>query len=104
MSAPTVLVTGATGYVGGRLLHALLERGASVRCLARRPEAIPPQPGLEVVAGDALEATAVRAALDGIDVAYYLIHAMGASESFEQLDRRAAAIFAEAARDAGVRR
>jgi uncharacterized protein YbjT (DUF2867 family) len=99
-----ILVTGATGYVGGRLLHALLEQAAAVRCLARRPEAIPVQPGLEVVAGDALDATAVREALEGVDVAYYLIHAMGAPESFEELDRHAAAIFAEAARDAGVRR
>src|SRR4051794_10048438 len=101
---PRILLSGATGYVGGRLLHALLERGAGVRCLARRPEAIPPQPGLEVVAGDALDADAVRRALEGVDVAYYLIHAMGSSDSFERLDRRAATIFADAARDAGVRR
>lgn len=103
-SRPRILLTGATGYVGGRLLHALLERGVGVRCFARRPEAIPPQPGLEVVAGDALDAVAVRRALESVDIAYYLIHAMGAPESFEQLDRRAAVIFAEAARDAGVRR
>jgi uncharacterized protein YbjT (DUF2867 family) len=103
-AAPRVLLCGATGYVGGRLLHALLGRGAGVRCLARRPEAIQPQPGLEVVAGDALDADAVRRALEGIDVAYYLIHAMGSPDSFERLDRHAATIFAEAARDAGVRR
>lgn len=103
-SRPRILLTGATGYVGGRLLHALLERGISVRSLARRPEAIAPQPGLEVVAGDALDPVAVRRALEDIDIAYYLIHAMGAPDSFEQLDRRAAVIFAEAARDAGVRR
>src|SRR4051795_381611 len=100
----TVLITGATGYVGGRLLHALVERGESVRCLARRPDAIAPEPGLEIVAGDALDAASVRQALEGIDVAYYLIHAMSSPDSFEQLDRRAAVIFAEAARDAGVRR
>ena len=101
---PRILVTGATGYVGGRLLHALLERGADVRCLTRRPEAIPPRPGLEVVPGDALDAGAVRSALEGIDVGYYLIHAMSSPDAFERLDRRAAGIFAEAARDAGVRR
>ena len=101
---PRILLSGATGYVGGRLLHALLARGLDVRCLARRPEAISPQPGLEVVAGDALDADAVRRALEGIDVAYYLIHAMHSRDSFEKLDRRAATIFAEAARDAGVRR
>ena len=99
-----ILVTGATGYVGGRLLPALLARGERVRCLARRPDAIAAQPGLEVVAGDALDAAAVRRALDGVSVAYYLIHAMGGQDDFEARDRRAAAIFAEAARDAGARR
>jgi uncharacterized protein YbjT (DUF2867 family) len=99
-----VLLAGATGYVGGRLLAALLEHGVDVRCLARRPEAIAARPGLEVVAGDALEADSVRRALDGVDVAYYLIHAMGSTDSFERLDRKAATIFARAARDAGVRR
>jgi uncharacterized protein YbjT (DUF2867 family)/ligand-binding SRPBCC domain-containing protein len=103
-SGPPILVTGATGYVGGRLVHALLARGERVRCLARRPEAIAPQPGLEVVAGDALDPVAVRHALDGADVAYYLVHAMGAGEGFEERDRRAASIFAGQARSAGVRR
>ena len=103
-SQPRILLTGATGYVGGRLLLALLARGESVRCFARRPEAIPPRPGVEIVAGDALDRTAVRRALEGVDVAYYLIHAMGSHEGFEQLDRRAALIFADAARDAGVGR
>jgi uncharacterized protein YbjT (DUF2867 family) len=103
-SQPRILVTGATGYVGGRLTPALLARGEQVRCFARRPEAIQPQPGLEVVAGDALDGTAVRRALEGVDVAYYLIHAMGSSVGFEQLDRRAAKVFADAARDAGVGR
>jgi uncharacterized protein YbjT (DUF2867 family) len=98
------LVTGATGYVGGRLLAALLARGENVRCLVRRPEAIAPRPGLEVAAGDALDAASVRRALDGVGVAYYLIHAMGAPERFEESERRAAAIFAGAARDAGVER
>ena len=101
---PRILLTGATGYVGGRLLHALLERGAEVRCLTRRPEAIPRQPGLDVVPGDALDAAAVRRALEGIDVAYYLVHAMSSPDAFERIDRRAALIFAEAARTAGVRR
>lgn len=99
-----VLVTGATGYVGGRLLPALLARGEHVRCLARRPEAIAPRTDLEVVAGDALDAAAVRRALEGVGVAYYLIHAMGTAEGFEERDRQAATLFAEAARDAGVQR
>ncbi|HET7554979.1 MAG TPA: SDR family oxidoreductase [Gaiellaceae bacterium] len=104
MTDRRILVTGATGYVGGRLVNALLARSAAVRCLARRPEAIAPRAGLEIVAGDALDPEAVRRALDGVDVAYYLIHAMGAAGGFEQLDRRAATTFAAAARDAGVRR
>src|SRR4051812_7319985 len=99
-----VLLAGATGYVGGRLLQALVDRRVDVRCLARRPEAIPARRGLEVVAGDALDADSVRRALDGVDVAYYLIHAMGSTDSFERLDREAATIFAAAARDAGVGR
>ena len=103
-SGPTILVTGATGYVGGRLLPALLERGESVRCLARRPEAVMPREGLEVVAGDALDAASVRRALEGIEVAYYLIHAMGTTDAFEERDRAAATIFAEAASAAGVQR
>lgn len=103
-SGKRILLTGATGYVGGRLLAALLERGEDVRCLVRRPEAIPPRPGLEVMAGDVLDAEAVRRALEGAEVAYYLVHAMGSPDSFERLDRRAAMIFAEAACEAGVRR
>src|SRR4051794_11039418 len=99
-----VLLAGATGYVGGRLLQALLDRRVDVRCLARRPQAIPARASLEVVAGDALDADSVRRALEGVDVAYYLIHAMGSTDSFERLDREAATIFAEAARDAGVGR
>ncbi len=99
-----ILLTGATGYVGGRLLRALLERGEHVRCLARRPEAVPTADRLEVVAGDVLDPKAVRAALEGIDTAYYLIHAMGSPHEFEALDRRAAATFAQGAREAGLRR
>jgi len=99
-----ILVTGATGYVGGRLLDALLERPGEIRCFARRPEAIAPRPGLEVVAGDALDPEAVQRALEGVDVAYYLIHSMGSAGGFEQLDRHAAATFAAAAQKSGVRR
>ena len=69
MTDRRILVTGATGYVGGRLLNALLARPAAVRCLARRPEAITPRAGLEIVAGDALDPEAVRRTLDGVDVA-----------------------------------
>ena len=104
MDRQCILVTGATGYVGGRLLNALHERRGEVRCLARRPEAIPARAGLEVVAGDALDPEAVRRALEGVGVAYYLIHSMGSPGGYEQLDRRAATNFAAAAREAGVPR
>ena len=100
----TVLLTGATGYVGGRLLQALLDRGERVRCLTRRPEAIASHTGVEVAAGDALDHDAVRRALDGVDVAYYLIHSLGAPGQFDEVDRRAATVFGAAAAEAGVQR
>jgi uncharacterized protein YbjT (DUF2867 family) len=103
-SRAPILLTGATGYVGGRLLRALLDRGERVRCLARRPEAVPKAERLEIVAGDVLDRTSVRTALAGVDVAYYLIHAMGSPRRFEELDRQAAATFAKAAREARLRR
>jgi uncharacterized protein YbjT (DUF2867 family) len=102
----SVLLTGATGYVGGRLLPALEGAGHRVRCLARRPEFLAGRvdPRTEVVAGDCLDPGSLDAAMAGIDSAYYLVHSMGAGGDFEDLDRRAAAGFGEAARRAGVRR
>src|ERR1700722_3112426 len=101
----TILLTGATGYVGGRLLHRLVQEGRRVRCLTRRPEILAelvPR-HLEVAAGDLLEFESLTVALAGVQVAYYLVHSMGASGSFEELDRRAASNFATAAARAGVR-
>lgn len=102
----SVLLTGATGYVGGRLLPELERAGHRVRCLARRPEYLRPRVGVgtEVVQGDALDAESLRAACRGIEVAYYLVHSMGSAGGFEEEDRRAARNFAEAAREAGIRR
>ncbi len=101
-----ILIAGATGYVGGELLKPLLAAGYTVRCLARRPGALTALglPGLEVVAGDVLDAPSVRAAMRGVDTAYYLVHSMGSTESFEQQDRIGAQNFADAAGDAGVLR
>ncbi|GLU49741.1 SDR family oxidoreductase [Nocardiopsis ansamitocini] len=102
-----VLVTGATGYIGGRLVPELLEAGHEVRCLARSPERLRDHPwraDVEVVQGDVLERTSLDAALDGVDVAYYLVHAMGGGPSFAQLDRESAQTFADAACSAGVER
>ncbi len=102
----SVLLTGATGYVGGRLLPLLEARGLKVRCLARRPEHLESRlgPATQVVKGDVLDAESLLAALDGIDTAYYLVHSMGTSGSFEEQDRVAARNFAAAAREAGVGR
>ena len=103
----TVLLTGATGYVGGRLLRRLEARGAHrVRCLTRRPDALATRVAdrTEVVAGDALEWASLRPAMDDVDTAYYLIHSMDTSGAFDELDRAAASNFANAARAAGVRR
>jgi len=101
-----ILLTGATGYVGGRLLKALEEAGHAVRCLARRPEFLQERvgPATEVVQGDCLQPESLSAALEGIDTAYYLVHSMGSGRNFESQDRQAAHNFGSAARQAGVRR
>jgi uncharacterized protein YbjT (DUF2867 family) len=103
---PLVLVTGASGYVGGQLLGALLARGYRVRCLARRPEELQSRgwTGAEVVRGDLLDPASLRAALEGVQTAYYLVHSMRSEGSFEEEDRRAAYNFAAAARDRGAGR
>lgn len=101
-----ILLTGATGYVGGRLLRALEQTGHRVRCLARRPEFLSPKvgPTTEVVAGDVLDPDSLREAMRGVKVAYYLIHSMGSSGSFEENDRQSALNFAAAAKQEGVER
>lgn len=93
MTAPRVLLTGATGYIGGRRLAELERRGVSVRCFVRRPEALRGRaaPSTEIAAGDALDSPAVARALEGVDAAYYLIHSMG-GEDFAARDRESARI------------
>lgn len=105
-ATPRVLLTGASGYVGGRLLKSLENRGYRVRCLARRPAVLEAKAGTstEVVAGDVLDRQSLDAALSGVDVAYYLVHSMGSDGSFEQVDRQAARHFGDAAKAAGVGR
>lgn len=104
--ARRILLTGASGYVGGRLLGALEARGEQVRCLARNPAYVAPRagPNTEVVEGDLLERISLGPALEGVDVAYYLVHSMGSAEDFSERDRAAAENFAAAARSAGVSR
>ena len=101
-----VLLTGATGYVGGRLLPRLEQYGYRVRCLARRPESLASRIGdnTEVVPGDVLDPASLTMAMAGVDTAYYLVHSMGADRDFETEDRIAATNFAQAAAAAGVRR
>jgi len=108
-SIPTVLLTGATGYVGGRLLPLLADTAepAALRALVRRPEQAPERLRPYAVRGDARSGEGLDAALDGVDVAYYLIHSMGgdgSGASFAARDREAAQTFGAAAARAGVQR
>jgi uncharacterized protein YbjT (DUF2867 family) len=105
----TIVLTGATGYVGGQLLPRLLEAGHEVRCVVRdadRARAKLPQ-GASIVEGDVLDGTGLDEATAGADVAYYLVHSMGGGhggEGFAARDRRAARTFGEAVARAGVAR
>jgi len=100
-----ILVTGATGYVGGRLVPVLLDRGNDVRTTASSPDRQMPwwSDGVETVVMNALDRRQVIAACDGVDVVYYLIHGMG-GDDFAETDRIAAANMAEAVRSCGVSR
>ena len=100
-----VLLTGATGYIGGRLLRHLEEAGRPVRCLARNPERVRANRSTtEVVQGDCLDEESLDLALAGVDSAYYLVHSMAVGADFAEVDRHAAANFGRAAARAGVRR
>ena len=101
-----MLLTGATGYVGGRLLTALEERGERIRCLARRPDVLARRvrSSTAVVGGDVSDAATLGAALAGVHTAFYLVHSMDAHGEFARRDREAAAGFGSAAKAAGVRR
>lgn len=103
---PLILLTGGSGYVGGRLLPLLEKEGRQVRCLARRPDVLEQKagPSTEVVRGDVLDRPSLDAAMRGVDVAYYLVHSMGSSGSFEEADRQGASNFGQAAAAAGVER
>ncbi|MCW3004385.1 MAG: NAD-dependent epimerase/dehydratase family protein [Conexibacter sp.] len=99
------MLTGATGYVGGQLLPRLLEAGHRVRCVVRHPGRAHLPRGAEVVQGDVLQGTGLAEAMDGADVAYYLVHSMGGSDDdFARRDRRGAANFGDAVREARVPR
>lgn len=100
------LLTGASGYVGGRLLRALESGGRQLRCMGRRPEYLRTRVArdTEVVRGDVLDPGSLAEALRGVHTAYYLIHSMASSRDYAENDRAGAEAFAGAAREAGVRR
>ncbi|MDE2824327.1 MAG: SDR family oxidoreductase [Chloroflexota bacterium] len=104
---PTILVTGATGYIGGRLVPRLVEEGRRVRVLVRSRDRVLSRPWfeqVEVVVGDALDPQTLTEALTGVDTAYYLIHSMSRGPRFHEVDMRAARAFGQAAKEAGVSR
>ena len=107
---PLVLVTGATGYIGGRLVPRLLEAGHRVRCLAREPRKLDGRPWasdprVEVVAGDTSDIASLRRALEGCGAAFYLVHSMvAAGHEYAERDRAMAKAFARAAEDTGLER
>jgi uncharacterized protein YbjT (DUF2867 family) len=107
MSPRRVLVTGASGYIGGRLVPALLQADYRVRCLVREPARLAGRSWgeqVEIVAGDVLHPRSLTATMAGVDTAYYLIHSMSEGDEFHQRDLDAARNFGAAARAAGVRR
>jgi len=101
-----ILLTGATGYVGARLLPLLERQSIRLRCLARNPDKLQSsvKTRTELVAGDVLDASSLKAAIEGVHTAYYLVHLMSSSSDFQKDDRQAAENFAGAAREAGVKR
>jgi len=102
---PLILLTGASGYIGGRLLSDLENRGRRVRCLVRHPVYLRSrvEPGTEIVSADLLDPESLKIALEGVQIAYYLVHSLGGGEDYEKKDRQAALNFAEAALRANVR-
>jgi uncharacterized protein YbjT (DUF2867 family) len=103
---PVVLLTGASGYVGGRLLEPLERQPVVLRCLARDPAKLKPRVknSTQIVRGDVLDRASLDEALHGVHTAYYLVHLMNNSKDFEKDDRQAAIHFADSAKKAGVRR
>ena len=102
-----VLVTGATGYVGGRLVPKLLEQGYSVRVLAREPhrlDGVPWHDDVEIIQGDLQVRSDVARAVSAVDVVYYLVHSMSSAGDFEVIERRVATLVAEEAKSAQVKR
>lgn len=105
-ASPARLVFGASGYIGTYLVPRLLAAGVRVRVSSRQPKALEARdwPGVEIVGADALDPSTLARALEGVNIAYYLVHSMSAGREFGRLDLKAAANFAKAAAEAGVER
>ena len=95
-SQPYILLTGGSGYVGGRLLPLLEQQDVKLRCLVRSPDRLRSRvkESTEIVPGDVLDASSLDLALRGVHTAYYLVHLMSGSKDFEKKDRQAATNFA----------
>ncbi len=106
MASTVILLTGGSGYVGGRLIPLLEQQPVVLRCLARNPDKMRPRvkEATQLVRGDVLDAPSLDEAMRGVHTAYYLVHLMSGSKDFEKEDRQAATNFAQAAMKAGVRR
>ena len=103
---PIILLTGATGYVGSKLIPLLEQQPITLRCLVRNRSKLRPltNPASEVVEGDVLDQESLKRAMAGVDTAYYLVHLMVDAKNFEEQDRQAAINFSTAAKNAGVKR
>ncbi|WP_434992807.1 SDR family oxidoreductase [Arthrobacter sp. Ld5] len=102
-----ILVTGATGYIGGRLVTKLVAEGRRVRVIVRSPQKLKDVPwagSVEIVEGDLQDRESMRAVTQGVDTLYYLVHSMGSGRNFDRREADIATIVSEAAADAGVRR
>ena len=103
----TCLVTGATGYIGGRLVRELLKAGYKVKVLARFPDRLRDMPWInqvEVVAGDALDENSIIQAMNNVDVVYYLLHALNQGPEFVEIETKMAQIFANSAKQKNVQK
>src|SRR5215470_16482391 len=100
---PLILLTGATGYIGGRLLKAMEKTTCRLRCLARQPQFLLPRVAstTEVIGGDVLDLASLSEAMRGVHTAYYLVHSMGSTAAFEAADRQAAQYFGTVAQQRG---